>query len=91
MKIDRELRADVQNELEWDPSVDARSIGVDVQDGIVTLNGFVRTFSCIRPNGWSSPAAMPGLERQRFRVNLTPLSLRPSRAVEKSRSRVHNC
>lgn len=45
MITDRQLRTNVQDELEWDPSVDARSIGVAVENGIVTLNGIVRSFS----------------------------------------------
>ncbi|SAI70508.1 periplasmic protein [Bordetella ansorpii] len=38
---DRELRRLVLDELEFEPSVDARNIGVAVQDGIVTLTGHV--------------------------------------------------
>ena len=34
-------RSDVQIELQWDPSVDERGIGVTVQDGVVTLVGDV--------------------------------------------------
>ena len=37
MKTDSELRRDVERELEWEPSVDERRIGVSVVDGIVTL------------------------------------------------------
>jgi osmotically-inducible protein OsmY len=39
MKTDHELRHDVERELEWEPSVDERRIGVSVVDGIVTLTG----------------------------------------------------
>jgi len=42
---DLNLRQDVLDELEWDPSIDARSIGVGVEDGIVTLTGHVSTYS----------------------------------------------
>ena len=41
MKTDNELRHDVELELEWEPSVDERRIGVSVVDGIVTLTGEV--------------------------------------------------
>ena len=41
MKTDSELRRDVETELQWDPSVDARDIGVAVKNGIVTLTGQV--------------------------------------------------
>jgi osmotically-inducible protein OsmY len=45
MKLDTDIRSDVQNELQWDPSVEARGIGVNVQEGIVTLFGNVPHFS----------------------------------------------
>ena len=45
MKTDTEIRRDVQTELEWDPSVDDRKIGVIVGDGVVTLTGEVAQFS----------------------------------------------
>jgi osmotically-inducible protein OsmY len=45
MKIDSDLRRDVEAELEWEPSVDERQIGVAVKDGIVTLTGSVRSFA----------------------------------------------
>jgi osmotically-inducible protein OsmY len=45
MKTDSELRRDVERELEWEPSVDERRIGVAVVDGIVTLTGEVGSYS----------------------------------------------
>lgn len=42
---DLDLRQDVLEELEWDPSIDARNIGVGVEDGIVTLTGHVSTYT----------------------------------------------
>ena len=45
MKIDSELRRDVERELEWDPSIDARNIAVAVKNGVVTLTGHVPTYS----------------------------------------------
>lgn len=45
MKSDMELRHDVEQELEWEPSIDARRIGVTVADGIVTLTGVVGSYS----------------------------------------------
>lgn len=44
MKTDAEIRRDVESELQWDPSVDDRKIGVIVHDGIVTLTGEVCHF-----------------------------------------------
>ena len=41
MKTDSELRRDVERELEWDPSSDARNIAVAVKNGVVTLIGHV--------------------------------------------------
>jgi len=42
---DIDLRQDVLDELEYDPSIDAADIGVTVEDGTVTLTGHVRTFA----------------------------------------------
>jgi osmotically-inducible protein OsmY len=39
------LRKDVVEELEWDPSIDARTIGVAVEDGIVALTGHVPSYA----------------------------------------------
>jgi osmotically-inducible protein OsmY len=45
MRPDAEIRHDVESELQWDPSVDDRRIGVIVKDGIVTLTGEVAHYS----------------------------------------------
>jgi osmotically-inducible protein OsmY len=45
MKTDSELRRDVERELEWDPSIDARNIGVAVKNGVVTLTGYVSSYA----------------------------------------------
>jgi osmotically-inducible protein OsmY len=45
MKTESELRRDVERELEWDPSIDARNIAVAVKNGVVTLIGHVPTYS----------------------------------------------
>ena len=45
MKLDTEIRRDVQNELQWDPSVDETGIGVNVKDGVVTLVGHVAHYA----------------------------------------------
>ncbi len=45
MKTDNELRRDVEMELQWDPSVDARDIGVAGRNGVVTLTGRVANYS----------------------------------------------
>jgi len=45
MKTDSELQRDVVYELEWEPGVDAADIGVSVEDGVVRLNGVVRSLT----------------------------------------------
>jgi osmotically-inducible protein OsmY len=45
MKLDTEIRTDVQNELQWDPSVEHQRIGVSVLGGVVTLFGEVPHFA----------------------------------------------
>ena len=45
MKSDLELRRDVLDELEWEPSIDAAEIGVTVHAGVVTLSGTAKTYS----------------------------------------------
>ena len=45
MKMDTDLRGDVEKELEWDPRFDARDIGVAVKAGVVTLSGEVRSYA----------------------------------------------
>ncbi len=45
MKTDNELREDVDKELEWEPSVDERRIGVAVLDGVVTSTGHVSSYA----------------------------------------------
>ena len=42
---DIKLRKDVLEELEWDPSIDARTIGVAVEDGIVALTGHIPSYA----------------------------------------------
>jgi len=43
-KTDSQLQHDVIAELEWEPSVDHADIGVAVNDGVVTLSGFVKSY-----------------------------------------------
>lgn len=44
-KTDGDLQRDVQEELEWEPRVDHADIGVSVTDGVVALNGFVKSYA----------------------------------------------
>lgn len=45
MKTDIQLQQDVLAELDWEPSVNAAAIGVEVKDGIVTLAGHVSSYA----------------------------------------------
>ncbi|MES2537374.1 MAG: BON domain-containing protein [Pseudomonadota bacterium] len=45
MKSDSEIKKDVEAELQWDPDVDATDIAVTVKNGVVTLAGFVPSYS----------------------------------------------
>lgn len=44
MKTDVQLKKDVLDELEWDPSLNATRIGVAVDHGVVLLTGHLDTF-----------------------------------------------
>ena len=65
MKDDDQLRRDVLAELEYDPSIDARKIGVAVEDGIVTLTGEVSSFA----EKWNTERAAERVEGVRGIVN----------------------
>lgn len=45
MKTDFEIQRDVLAELEWDPAVNAAQVGVDVENGIVTLSGHLASYA----------------------------------------------
>jgi osmotically-inducible protein OsmY len=45
VKTDAQLKADVSDELAWDPALDAGNVGVTVQQGVVTLTGHLHSFS----------------------------------------------
>ncbi|MGO9122035.1 MAG: BON domain-containing protein [Desulfomonilaceae bacterium] len=45
MRGDVELKRDVENELNWEPGVNAAEIGVIVKDGVVTLTGYVPSYA----------------------------------------------
>jgi osmotically-inducible protein OsmY len=44
MRSDSDIRRDVEDELRWDPDIDATDIAVNVNSGVVTLAGFVRSY-----------------------------------------------
>jgi len=43
-KTDAQVQQDVMAELAWEPSVDQADIGVAVNDGVVTLSGYVKSY-----------------------------------------------
>jgi osmotically-inducible protein OsmY len=45
MRSDEDIRHDVEAELKWDPDIDATDVAVAVKDGVVTLTGFVRSYT----------------------------------------------
>lgn len=45
MKTDKQLKKDVEDELDFEPSVNAAHIGVTAQNGVVTLSGHVPSFA----------------------------------------------
>lgn len=45
MPADRDPQADVIEELDFDPAVDAAHIGVTAKDGVVTLSGHVGSYA----------------------------------------------
>ena len=45
MTSDRDIERNVKEELEWNPDLDASDIAVSVKDGVVTLAGFVKSYT----------------------------------------------
>ncbi|WP_426690545.1 BON domain-containing protein [Rhodanobacter ginsengiterrae] len=45
MKNDRQLQEDILKELDWEPSVEASRIGVEVSEGVATLSGHVDSYA----------------------------------------------
>lgn len=44
MRLDSDIKRDVEDELRSDPDIDSTDIGVSVQNGVATLSGFVRSY-----------------------------------------------
>jgi osmotically-inducible protein OsmY len=45
MRTDSDVKRDVEDEIKYDADVDSTDIGVSVKNGVVTLTGFVRSYS----------------------------------------------
>ena len=85
MKTDKQLQQDVSAELQWEPSVHAARIGVEVKDGVVTLAGEVDSYS----EKWSAERAaqrVSGVNAMatELKVQLTGLSKRTDSDIAKS-------
>src|SRR5688572_4478951 len=73
MKTDGELIADVQAELDWDPSFDDRGIVVAAKDGVVTLAGYVGSY----PDKWAAENAAKSVAGVRAIANDIEVHLKP--------------
>src|SRR5579862_7041405 len=45
MMLDSDIQRDVESELRFDPDIDPTDLAVTVKEGVVTLAGFVRSYS----------------------------------------------
>jgi hypothetical protein len=45
MRPDADLKRDVEDELHWDPDIEAADVAVAVKGGVVTLTGFTRSYT----------------------------------------------
>jgi osmotically-inducible protein OsmY len=45
MRSDSDIKKDVEDELKWDPDIDATDVAVSVKNGTVTLTGFMRSYA----------------------------------------------
>ncbi|MGZ5944851.1 MAG: BON domain-containing protein [Isosphaeraceae bacterium] len=45
MRSDSEIERDVKEELQWDPDLVASDIAVSVKNGVVTLAGYVKSYT----------------------------------------------
>jgi osmotically-inducible protein OsmY len=44
MRLDADIKRDVEDQLNWEPTIEATDIGVAVHNGVVTLTGFVKSY-----------------------------------------------
>ena len=83
MMTNRELESEVLDELEWESRVRAAEIGVAVDDGVVTLTGFLDSYTeklaadeavkrvtdqGDRERGCRAASGFPGADRHRYRA-----------------------
>jgi osmotically-inducible protein OsmY len=44
MRTDSEIRKDIEDELRWDPDIDATDVAVAVHNGVASLTGYVHSY-----------------------------------------------
>ena len=78
MKSDKMLQQDVMDELRWEPSLDEKEIGINVNNGLVTLTGRIKTYG-------ERLAAVAAVERVAgVRAIANELDVAPPKAFEHS-------
>jgi osmotically-inducible protein OsmY len=45
MRSDGDIKRDVEEELKWDPEIDSTDLAVNTRNGVVSLNGFVKSYA----------------------------------------------
>src|ERR1700733_6271785 len=82
MRLDNEIRQDVEQELHADPALDAADIAVTVHDGVVSLTGFVRYYRNKRraEDAAKRVAGVPAVATD-FEVRLPILHPRPDPGI----------
>jgi len=71
VKTDAELQRDVMTELKWEPIIHAAELGVSVKDGVVTLTGYVDSYS----KKWAAERAVKrvaGVKAVAEEIKITP-------------------
>jgi osmotically-inducible protein OsmY len=53
-RIDLDIQQDVLDEFAWDPAVEASDVGVEVDDGVVTLTGTVDSYAIKLAAEWAA-------------------------------------
>jgi osmotically-inducible protein OsmY len=77
-RTDQDIQSDVLDELTWEPRVRPNEIGVTVNEGVVTLSGWVDSYA----KKWAAERAAHRVSRVRAVAN--DLAVRIATAAEKS-------
>jgi len=77
MRTDIEIQKDVMDQLKWEPFLNAASIGVAVNDGIVTLSGQVDSYNK-KIGAELAVKKIPGVKAvaENIRVGVSPIYMR---------------